>query len=190
MTDPLADAISRLASVLERLGIRYAVVGSLASSAHGHYRATADGDLLAHIPIALAQHFADALGSDWYVDAETVRSAIEAKRSFNVIHIPSAQKIDIFPAQTEFEDLQLERATVIPIFGGETRLPVASAEDVVLAKLQWYRAGGEVSEKQWRDIAGVLAGNGSLDDDYLVRWANRLRVDDLLAKARAEAEEA
>jgi hypothetical protein len=64
---------------------------------------------------------------------------------------------------------------------------VASAEDILLAKLQWYRMGGEVSERQWSDIAGILAVNSELDAAYLRTWAVRLGVEDLLDKAVAES---
>ena len=186
MTDPLALALSQLTQVLEALGIRYAVVGSLASSAHGVYRATADGDLLALIPPELAARLAIALGPSWYADAEMIERAVRDRRSFNVIHIPTAQKIHIFPATDDFHTTQIERVTMIPV-DGAMLFPVASPEDVLLAKLQWYRAGGEVSYRQWNDITGLLATNPDLDFEYVNSWAARLRVEDLLAKALADA---
>jgi len=190
MTDPLANAISRLTSVLETLGVRYAVVGSLASSAHGVFRATADGDLLASLRPELAAELVAGLGSEWYTDEETIERAIREKRSFNVIHMTSAQKIDIFPATSDFHAKQLDRATTIPVFASDSgmRLPVASPEDVLLAKLQWYRMGGEVSDRQWGDIVGLLAANAFLDLGYVRQWAPRLHVEDLLSKALGEAE--
>lgn len=165
------------------------VVGSLASSARGVYRATADGDLLAQIAPWDIVRLADALGAEWYADRDQMERAFDAGRSFNLIHIPTAQKIDIFPADTEFHESQLQRATAVSVFPGETQLvlPVASAEDTVLAKLQWYRAGGEISDRQWNDITGLIATNPTLDGDYLQQWANRLRVKDLLDRASCDA---
>jgi hypothetical protein len=188
MRDPLAYILSLLTPVLDALGIRYAVVGSLASSAHGVFRATADGDLLARVTPLHARQLASALGKDWYADAEAIERAIRAGRSFNLIHIPTAMKVDIFPATTEFHETQMGRATAIPVFRDEDamRLPVASAEDVLLSKLQWYQAGGEVSEKQWGDVTGVLATNTALDFNYLESWAQRLGVSHLLARAIAD----
>jgi hypothetical protein len=185
--NPLAQALSRLTSVLESLNIRYAVVGSLASSAHGVYRATADGDLLARIAPPHARQLAAALGADWYADADEMEQAIREGRSFNVIHIPTALKIDVFPATTEFHDNQIGRATRIKVFPAEDALqfPVAAPEDVLLAKLQWYQAGGEVSDKQWGDITGILATNPALDFPYMEAWARRLGVSRLLARAIA-----
>ena len=63
-----------------------------------------------------------------------------------------------------------------------------SAEDTVLAKLEWYRLGGGVSEIQWRDIQGILKAQAErLDSTYLHRWAQELDVSDLLARAMREA---
>jgi hypothetical protein len=176
MTDPLALALSQLTPVLEALGIRYAVVGSLASSAHGVYRATADGDLLALLAPGQAVRLAKALGCSWYADVEIIERAVRDRRSFNVIHIPTAQKIDIFPATSDFHTTQIERVTMIPVFpvDGAMLFPVASPEDVLLAKLQW------------NDITGLLATNQDLDFEYVNSWATRLRVEDLLAKALAD----
>ena len=188
MIDPLAHALSQLTPVLNRLGIHYVVVGGLASAARGIYRTTFDGDLLAIIAPLAAPSLVAALGKDWYADADMMERSIRASRSFNVIHIPTAQKIDIFPATDDFHASQIERATLATVFPTETdlQLPVASVEDIVLAKLKWYREGGEVSEKQWNDIGGVLATNPNLDMNYLRPWAARLRVTDLLDKALAE----
>jgi len=178
-----------LAAVLDRLEIRYAVVGSLASSAHGAFRATADGDLLARIRPEQAATLANALGRQWYGDQDAMEGAIRAGRSFNLIHIQSLQKIDVFPVTSDFHANQLERASHIPVFTGpdQMQFPVASSEDVVLGKLQWFRSGGEVSERQWSDIVALLEHNPSLDMTYLRHWAPRLHVDDLLSKALAEA---
>jgi hypothetical protein len=109
-------------------------------------------------------------------------------RAFNLIHIATAQKVDIFPATNHFHSTQMERATIIPVFPFENamRFPVASPEDVLLAKLQWYRAGGEVSDRQWGDITGLLATNPDLDFDYVRSWAPRLQVEDLLRRAIAD----
>ncbi len=188
MKDPLSIALSALAPVLKALGIRYVIVGSLASSAHGVYRATADGHLLAQIRPQQARQLAEALGKDWYAESEAMESAIRNGRAFNVIYIPTAQKVDIFPARTDFHMNQMERATEIPVFPSDEalKLVVTSPEDVVLAKLQ-YQEGGEVSEKQWTDITGVLATKHSLDFPYMEQWARRLGIRHLLARALADS---
>lgn len=190
MGDPLAEALSRLVSVLTQLEIRYAIVGSLASSARGLQRATADVDLLARLGASQAEGLAAALGKDWYVDSEMAARSVRSGRGFNVIHIPTAQKFDVFPATNEFQSGELDRASVIAVRLEETdlQLPVASAEDIVLAKLSWYRQGGEVSERQWNDVAGLLSRNPDLDQPYLRYWADRLHIADLLEKALAASD--
>jgi len=187
--DPLAGTISALASVLDRLGIAYVIGGSVASSARGVVRATFDIDIVAAIARPQAERFASALGPEWYADPDQMRAAIAAKRAFNVIHIPLGNKVDIFPATEDFHLCQLERATRVslPFAEESAKYPVATAEDILLAKLQWYRDGGEVSERQWTDILGILAVNPDLDFAYVRPWAARLGVERLLARALEEA---
>lgn len=188
MTNPLADTLRQLASALESVGIPYLIGGSMASSVRGVPRATFDVDVVAQISQTQTDRFAKALGAGWYADPDHMRSAIAAERAFNVIDTRTGYKVDIFPATQEFHHDQLQRATraALPFLGDHAEYPVASAEDILLAKLQWYRAGGEVSDRQWNDITGLLATNQELDFEYVNSWVARLRVEDLLAKALAD----
>jgi hypothetical protein len=188
----LAQTLKTLAEALDRIGIAYAIGGSVASSARGTYRATNDIDLIAVFIAAQAELLARELGRDWYADPEQMRNALAAKRAFNLIHIPLGNKVDVFPATEDFHLSQLQRATrmTLPFLDEENRYPVATAEDILLAKLRWYRDGGEVSEKQWTDIGAIIAGNPSIDGAYLATWAARLRVTDLLERALAESRRA
>jgi len=189
MTDPMALGLNELTSALKSLGIRFAVGGSLASSAHGVWRATLAGDLVALIFPPQLKQLVRALGSGWYCDLEMMERALQQRRAFNLIHIVTSVKYDVFPAITDFHESELERAkpTRLRIEGAEL-CPVATAEDSLLAKLQWYREGGEVSDRQWNDIGGILVQNPDVDWEYVNGWAARLGVADLLAKARVEAE--
>jgi hypothetical protein len=146
--------------------------------------------LLAVIAPGQGAKLAASLGPNFYADPEMIDRAIGQRRAFNLIYIPMAQKIDIFPATSDFHMVEMSRAGMATVFPGEDSLllPVSSAEDTVLAKLLWYHEGGEVSEMQWRDLGGVLATNRNLDFDYLRSWAIRLRVSDLLEKALTEVE--
>jgi hypothetical protein len=132
------------------LGIPYVIGGSLASTVHGVVGAGFDVDVVARIGVGQTDGLAAALGPDWWADADQMRDSIEAGRAFSVIYLPSGQKVDVFPATEEFHRSQLARATkvAIPFLGDAGEYPVASAEDILLAKLQWYRMGGEVSERQ------------------------------------------
>jgi hypothetical protein len=191
MSDPIEQAVKEVAAVLDSLHIRYVIVGSVALFAHGIYRATADADVLAEMAPSQAASLSALLGKNWYADVPMIERSLRDRRSFNLIHIPTAQKVDLFPATTNFHRLQVDRARIVPAFGesGSPPLPVLSAEDVVLSKLQWFRSGGEVSERQWSDIVGLLTVNQELDWDYLNCWAPQLNVEDLLRKARAESQE-
>jgi hypothetical protein len=153
-------------------------------------RATMDGDLVAMIFPAHAKMLARTLGPGWYADPETMDQSIREGRSFNLIHVASAMKFDLFPATSEFHQVQLDRATATPLqVEGADACPVATPEDILLAKLQWYRDGGEVSDRQWNDIGGLIATNPAMDWEYVNHWAERLGVTSLLARARAEAAE-
>jgi hypothetical protein len=180
-----ALALETLIQALEGVGARYLITGSVASSAQGIPRFTRDTDLLIQIGPAQTGSLAKALGTDWYIDPDHAREAVGRGRGFNVIHIPTSHKFDLFPASSAFHDSELERATIqtLVLPGGNVRCYVATAEDMILAKLKWYREGGEVSDQQWSDITGMLAVNRSLDSDYLNRWAKQSGVADLLEKA-------
>jgi hypothetical protein len=189
MTDPLAQGLNELTSALTALGIRFLVSGSLASSAHGIFGANFNVDLVARIVAAQAKLLASALGPGWYADPEMMQQAIKDGCPFNLIHMDSGLKFDIFPVSTEFHESQLERAAAAPLrVEGAALCPVATPEDSLLSKLQWYREGGEVSDRQWSDITGILVQNPGLDWEYVNSWAARLGVTGLLEKARADAQ--
>jgi hypothetical protein len=185
----LARTFELLAAALDRLAVPYAVVGSVASSARGAYRATEDIDVLANLPTHQAEQLALALGKDWYADADQIREALSTGRAFNVIYIPFSQKVDIFPVKDDFSLAQLRHATRLPLpaAGSGAEYPVVSSEDIVLAKLRWYKAGGETSERQWSDILKVIAATAEMDWAYVENWAIRLGVEALLARVRDAA---
>jgi len=188
--DPLL-AVSIVAAGLERLGIRYAVGGSLASSLYGIPRTTQDADIVACVGEAHASRLAQALQGEFYVDERMIRDAVRRRASFNVIHFATMFKVDVFVAKGDaWSDEELDRARRARVGepGAEVELVFASPEDTVLHKLAWYRLGGGVSERQWRDAMGVLRIQGAgLDGAYLDAWARRLGLRQLLDRARAEA---
>ena len=180
-------------SVAEKLGaleVRWFLGGSLASSMHGVPRATLDADIVADLRPRHVRPFLDSLGADWYVDEHAVREAIAGRSSFNLIHMDSAMKVDVFvPKLRRFEGGQFSRAHPTAVSDeASLMVPVCSAEDIISVKLEWFRLGLEVSERQWTDIIGVLrAKAGHLDLDLLRQNAVELRVSDLLEKAMNEA---
>jgi hypothetical protein len=172
------------------MGIPYFVGGSLASSVHGVARATLDADIIARIEPEQAGRFAKELGPEFYSDVDAIADAATRRSSFNVIHIATAFKVDVFvPRATAYADVEMERrqSHVIDESTGE-RMAFSTAEDTLLAKLLWYRQGNEVSERQWRDVLGILRVAGKhLDGSYLSLWAGELNVADLLDRAFGEA---
>jgi len=175
---------------LEQIGISYAVGGSLASSIHGVMRSTLDADIVADMKLEHIKPLVAALSKEFYADDEMIKDAIEHHSSFNLIHYETAFKVDIFTRKLRaFDQMQLERRrTSVIATDPEYSVYVVSPEDIILSKLEWYRMGGEVSDRQWRDILGVLKTRaGELEMDYLRKWANELKVADLLEHALKEA---
>jgi hypothetical protein len=174
---------------LEQLGVPYLIGGSFASAIHGVVRATMDSDLVADLRPEHAVPLAQTLGEAFYADVKAIQDAIVHQSSFNLIHLETMFKVDIFVRKSRpFDRMQFERrAEHVIATEPERRAYVASAEDTILTKLEWYRLGGEVSERQWRDVLGVLTVQaGRLDMAYLHQWAAHLNVADLLARALAE----
>ena len=171
---------------LEVLNVLYAIGGSFASALHGVMRATMDVDLVADLRQEHVTPLVQALGEAFYADAAMMYDAIDQRRSFNLIHLASMFKVDVFVARSrDFDRAQLARRQLHLLSEQpECRAYIASAEDTVLAKLEWYRSGGEISERQWRDALGVLqVQGGRLDLTYMRHIAAGLGVQDLLERA-------
>lgn len=174
----------------DTLRIPYFLRGSLASSVHGIYRATADADFVAALRPHHAEPLVNLLHPAFYADLGAIQTAAVLHRSFNVIHLDTMLKVDVFVARADPFHLMQMRRRVLQATGpdGQTSLYVASPEDTVLAKLQWYRDGGGVSDRQWNDVLGVLKVQAaSLDRAYLRDWARELGLTDLLRRAFDDA---
>jgi hypothetical protein len=192
MTNEPVQVTMLVIHALEKLEIPYVIGGSLASAVHGVMRATMDTDIVADLGEEHAQPLADALSRSFYADVEMITDAIAHRGSFNLIHLETMFKVDVFiPKKREFDQLQLQRRTTQVIATNPEEVAfVASAEDTILAKLEWYRMGEEVSDRQWHDILGILKVQAeSLDLEYLRKWAGILGVSDLLDTALEETKQ-
>jgi len=191
MTPPeLRAALDPVLAALRALGVRHYVGGSIASSAHGVARASIDADVVAELRLEHQAGLVAALRSAYYVPEARVPDAIARRSSFNVIHLETMIKVDVFVSKDRpFDRRALERARLEPSVPPDVPpLLLASAEDTVLAKLDWFRRGGETSERQWTDVLGVLrAGRTALDAAYMRSGAIELGVGDLLERALRES---
>jgi hypothetical protein len=183
-------ALRKVIAAFDALGIEYALGGSLASSVYGEARATRDADIVAAVAGKHAAGLSATLRSEFYVDEPQIVAAATNQGSFNLIHLTTMSKIDVYVVwRTDFGRTQLARRRRKQV-GLSTPLDlyVASPEDTVLAKLQCYRDGGGVSDRQWRDVLGVLKVQARvLDRAYLRKWAERLGLTDLLHRAFDDA---
>ncbi len=189
-TGEIRATLDRVTVVLDRLGIDYALGGSMASSIYGVSRNTIDADLSVEPLLGKEAAFVGSFGADFYISRDAVTHAVRAHSSFNIIETTTGFKVDVFVRKDRpFERSVMAQRQLLPATGPDSRpLYVVSAEDVVLPKLEWYRLGVEISDRQWSDIVNVLRiQSGKLDQAYLDHWAADLGVSDLLSKARAEA---
>jgi hypothetical protein len=179
--DDLTGAIASVTGTLEAHEVPYFVTGSLASSMHAEFRATNDIDIVADFGVVDLRALMRAFDADFFVDPEQAVTAVGHGQSFNLIHRTSYLKVDFFPAVSAFNRVALERAERVVLGANGPAIRVATREDILLAKLWWYRLGGESSEQQRRDILGIIALNRDLlDHVYVNRWAAELGVPDLL----------
>jgi hypothetical protein len=176
----------KVTRIFEKLRVPYLIGGSLASTLYGMLRTTQNSDIITEMHMEHIQPFVLALQDEFFIDQEMITGSIQSNSSFNIIHKESMFKVDVFiPRLRPFLQSQLARARKQTFFlETEVSARFASPEDTILSKLEWYRLGGEVSDRQWRDVLGVLKTRaGELDLDYLHNWANELKLSDLLDRA-------
>lgn len=185
------DAISvaiRVGDIFDRIGVRYTIGGSIAASLAGEPRATIDIDLVAALGHDDVAPLLTALGADFYASAEALHRAIDQLESVNLIDQTTSIKVDVFIAGgTPLDDQQLSRRKRIEIRPGQG-IYVHPPEDILLQKLRWFRKGGERSDRQWRDIIGIIRTQAErLERAYLEANAPALEVEPLLRRALQEA---
>jgi hypothetical protein len=185
-----AVVVAALVRVFDALEIRYVVGGSFASSIYGIPRATQDVDLVADIRFAQVDPLVEALAKEFYVDADMISDAVRQRASFNVFHLATMFKADVFIRQGDswsHEEMARARTEELDVPEGKVAVRFASPEDTLLHKLVWYKLGNQVSDRQWGDVLGLLEVQGAaLDQQYLDHWAPALDVMELLVRARGE----
>jgi hypothetical protein len=182
--------VEKVIDTLSRLGIPYALGGSWASSLFGKMRFTHDADITVEPFSGKEADFVASFDDDYYVDRTMVEEAVRKRSSFNIIYLPQSFKVDIFVRKDRpFDQSLMGRRQVRSLHEKpDTSVFFVSPEDIILLKLEWFRLGGEVSDRQWMDILGVIEIQGErLDQAYLDLWAGQLGVADLLARARQES---
>lgn len=188
LAEPIAVTLL-VADIFEQLEVPYFVGGSLATAVHGVARSTMDVDIVADLSLDQATALVERLGDLFYSDLTMIQTAIRGQSSFNVIHLATMFKVDVFVRGEQPFDRSQFRRRVRTILADETDRAafIASPEDNILAKLVWYRQGGEVSDRQWQDVVNVIRiQSGLLDDEYLSLWAANLGVFDLLERVRQQ----
>lgn len=183
------EILEGFATILEQLDIAYAIGGSMASSIYGKVRFTQDADITVEPFDNQADKLFDLLKSQYYISRDAMYQALRQRRSFNIIHLESAFKIDIFIRKdTAFEKQLMTRRRTLKLSDSlEKTFSVISPEDIILLKLQWYRNSGH-SERQWDDVMGILTTQREkLDFDYMRKWSDILSINELLEKAISES---
>jgi hypothetical protein len=187
----VVDALEPVVDALEALGVRYRVGGSVASSALGVPRSTLDVDIACELDLGQVAQFVASLSDRYYIDGDMISDAIRRRASFNLVHLATMLKVDVFIRKGRAFDAQsFERVTRKPldVAAGARSFDLTTAEDIILHKLEWYRLGDEISERQWLDVVGVLKVQArAIDLAYLRHWASALEVLDLLERALHEA---
>ena len=185
--DQIAVAV-RVGRALDEIGVLHTIGGSLAASFAGEPRSTVDIDFVVKLTHADVLPFIAALEGDFYIAEDALHRAIDTLGSANIIHEASNLKVDLFIAGgTPLDEQQLARRQRIEVRQGQV-IYIHPPEDVLLQKLRWYRKGGSVSDRQWRDILAIIRTQGpQLDRGYLESNAPVIAVEDELARAFAEA---
>ena len=174
MQTDLIQALRPVVAFLEQSKTHYFVGGSVASSYHGASRSTLDVDLTTQMNESVVSDLCTALENEYYLNEQAIRSAIGRKSCFNLIHLETSFKVDVFVSDSSpYSEISQKRA-IIGEIGDDPPLSVrmATVEDIILIKLDWYRIGGEASERQWNDLTTVAKLNAKLLDlEYLRNWS-------------------
>jgi hypothetical protein len=156
-TAGIESAVAPIVDAFDALGVPYSIVGSVASSSHGVPRSTIDIDLVANLRLPQVESLVAALIDAYYIDGDAARDAVRHRSMFNVIHLDTMLKIDVYVlTERDFDQESFGRRSQAVLAEAENgRLYfLDTPEDTVVHKLEWYREGGEVAPRQWADAVG------------------------------------
>jgi hypothetical protein len=180
-------AINPLITIFNKQSIAYYISGSVASSIYGIARSTMDIDIIADLKVNHVSSMIKSLEKEYYIDEDMIKDAITRQSSFNLIHLKTMIKIDVFIHKFEEYSEQVllrKRKDKIDINKESPQLFFSSPEDIIINKLLWYESGSRVSERQWLDVLGVIKiQSKNLDFEYLLKWADKLHILELLKTA-------
>src|SRR5450432_258053 len=183
------EALLPLIQAFDQLGISYYIGGSVSSSLHGLPRRTQDVDVIVDIPPAQVHSLFQLLQNEYYLDEQALDDSVRRSFPYNVLHLKTMMKVDLIPLKRRaFTQEEARRAQSQVLEMGTPPLKVATAEDALLTKLEWFEMGGRSSSRQWNDILGIIRQQGTaLDLVYLRQWADSLSVHVLLEQALTDA---
>jgi hypothetical protein len=185
LTDDLHSTLDAIADALERCGIEFMIVGSIAALAHGRTRSTHDCDMVIDADTGQLRRFVRSLPNErFYASEEAALEALAHRSQFNVLDLASGWKIDlVLRKQRPFSATEFGRRELRTLLG--RTLPVATIEDTIIAKLEWAKMAGG-SARQIEDVRELLASGAQLDPAYLDRWLDELDLRDIWALTTAE----
>jgi hypothetical protein len=172
------EFLGRLIRLLNEAGIPYMVAGSMGSSIHGRPRATQDADVVIDPTEDQLESFLALLGQDYYVSRDAALDALRHRTMFNVVDLEGGGKADlIIRKDRPYSRREFERRLQVDAMG--QMLWVVAPEDIILSKLEWMK--GRQSDVQYSDALAVAVTQwGSLNLEYLRKWADELGVEDIL----------
>jgi hypothetical protein len=181
-----ADVLERLSAALDRIGIEYMLTGSFASSYYGVSRSTQDIDFVIQASLEQLKTFVEALGEgNYYVELEAAIQALRRRSMFNVIDLSTGWKADLIIRKARaFSEEEFRRRRRIEL----NRVPlfIASAEDIIIAKMEWAKMSA--SARQLDDVASILRLHwDTLDRPYLDKWTVSLELQPQWQETRLRA---
>lgn len=167
--------LQHLSQALDRLGIGYMLTGSFASSHYGASRSTQDIDIIIEASPEQLRALVETLAAEnYYAEVDTALAALRNQSLFNLLELSSGWKIDLIIRKTRpFSEEEFRRRRRIELDG--IPLFIASAEDVMIAKMEWSKMSE--SSRQLDDVTAIIqVQGGNLDWSYLRKWTLSLQL--------------